>query len=94
MFCSSNCASLSVGSLLPVFLSVRLGISLQASLFQIIGYRGLVAEVEKLRREPYDCENTDHEDMLLKVRKAMGPGDRLKSNLNRHMLGPKTNILY
>lgn len=24
-------------------------------------------EVEKLRREPYDCENPDHEEMLMKV---------------------------
>lgn len=56
-----------VDSVVP--LPLRLGISLQASLFQIVGYRGLVAEVEKLRREPYDCENTDHEDMLLRVRR-------------------------
>lgn len=47
----------------------RLGISLQASLFQIVGYRGLVAEVETLRREPYDFENPDHEEMLMKVRR-------------------------
>lgn len=45
----------------------RLGISLQASLLQIVGYRSLVAEVEKLRREPYDCENPEHEEMLMKV---------------------------
>lgn len=47
--------------------SSRLAISLQASLFQIVGYRNLVLEVEKLRREPYDCENPDHEEMLMKV---------------------------
>lgn len=46
----------------------RLGISLQASLLQIVGYRSLLVEVEKLRREPYDCENSEHEDMLLKVK--------------------------
>lgn len=45
----------------------RLGISLQASLLQIVGYRSLAAEVEKLRREPYDCENSKHEVMLMKV---------------------------
>ncbi|XP_042372519.1 ELMO domain-containing protein 1-like, partial [Plectropomus leopardus] len=44
----------------------QLGISLQASLLQIVGYRSLVAEVEKLRREPYDCENPEHEDLLMK----------------------------
>lgn len=26
-----------------------------------------MAEVEKLRRESYDCENPDHEEMLMKV---------------------------
>lgn len=46
----------------------RLSISLQASLLQIVGYRNLVVEVEKLRREPYDCENAEHEEMLMKVR--------------------------
>lgn len=45
----------------------RLGVSLQGSLLQIVGYRSLVAEVEKLRREAYDCENVQHEEMLLKV---------------------------
>lgn len=45
----------------------RLGVSLQASLLQIVGYRGLLAEVEKLRREPYDCENPEHEETLMKV---------------------------
>lgn len=49
----------------------RLGISLQASLLQIVGYRSLVAEVEKLRREPYDCENPKHEEMLMKVRSSL-----------------------
>lgn len=41
--------------------------SLQACLLQIVGYRNLIAEVEKLRREPYDSENPQHEEMLLKV---------------------------
>lgn len=45
----------------------RLGISLQGSLLQIVGYRNLVAEVEKLRREAYDCENVRHEEMLIEV---------------------------
>lgn len=46
---------------------LRLGVSLQACLLQIVGYRNLIAEVEKLRREPYDSENPQHEEMLLKV---------------------------
>lgn len=47
--------------------SPRLGISLQACLLQIVGYRNLVVEVEKLRREPYDNENPAHEEMLMQV---------------------------
>uniref|UniRef100_A0A8C9F4U6 ELMO domain-containing protein n=1 Tax=Pavo cristatus TaxID=9049 RepID=A0A8C9F4U6_PAVCR len=45
----------------------QLGVSLQACLLQIVGYRNLIVEVEKLRREPYDSENLQHEEMLLKV---------------------------
>lgn len=50
-----------------VLLHFRLGISLQACLLQIVGYRNLIADVEKLRREPYDSDNPQHEEMLLKV---------------------------
>lgn len=56
----------------------RLGISLQASLLQIVGYRSLVAEVEKLRREPYDCENPEHEDMLMKVHSSLSLFEEFK----------------
>lgn len=52
---------------LDYFFPPRLGVSLQACLLQIVGYRNLIAEVEKLRREPYDSENPQHEEMLLKV---------------------------
>ncbi|KAK2099421.1 ELMO domain-containing protein 1 [Saguinus oedipus] len=38
-----------------------------ACLLQIVGYRNLIADVEKLRREPYDSDNPQHEEMLLKV---------------------------
>lgn len=59
IFCFSSCISL--------FEHLRLGISLQACLLQIVGYRNLIADVEKLRREPYDSDNPQHEEMLLKV---------------------------
>lgn len=52
----------------------RLGISLQSSLLQIVGYRSLVSKVEKLRREPYDCENPEHEEMLMKVDSCLNEG--------------------
>lgn len=60
MFCFSSCVFL-------LFEHLRLGISLQACLLQIVGYRNLIADVEKLRREPYDSDNPQHEEMLLKV---------------------------
>lgn len=60
MFLSLMCVSF-------VFQHLRLGISLQACLLQIVGYRNLIADVEKLRREPYDSENPQHEEMLLQV---------------------------
>ncbi|XP_010869127.1 ELMO domain-containing protein 1 isoform X3 [Esox lucius] len=61
----------------------QLSISLQASLFQIVGYRGLVAEVEKLRREPYDCENLKHEEMLMKLWKALRPDSPLTGRISK-----------
>ncbi|XP_061608051.1 ELMO domain-containing protein 1 isoform X3 [Phyllopteryx taeniolatus] len=61
----------------------QLGISLQASLLQIVGYRYLVAEVEKLRREPYDCENAEHEDMLMKLWKELRPDTPLTGRISK-----------
>uniref|UniRef100_A0A3P9KJ59 ELMO/CED-12 domain containing 1 n=1 Tax=Oryzias latipes TaxID=8090 RepID=A0A3P9KJ59_ORYLA len=61
----------------------QLGISLQASLLQIVGYRDLVAEVEKLRREPYDCENAEHEEMLMKLWKELRPDTPLTSRISK-----------
>ncbi|XP_077596670.1 ELMO domain-containing protein 1 isoform X1 [Stigmatopora nigra] len=61
----------------------QLGISLQASLLQIVGYRSLLAEVEKLRREPYDCENAQHEDMLMKLWKELRPDTPLTGRISK-----------
>uniref|UniRef100_A0A8C9R636 ELMO domain containing 1 n=1 Tax=Scleropages formosus TaxID=113540 RepID=A0A8C9R636_SCLFO len=61
----------------------QLGISLQASLLQIVGYRNLVVEVEKLRREPYDCENLEHEEMLLKLWKTLRPESPLSGRISK-----------
>ncbi|KAG7217116.1 hypothetical protein INR49_027657 [Caranx melampygus] len=61
----------------------QLGISLQASLLQIVGYRSLVMEVEKLRREPYDCENAEHEDMLMKLWKELRPDTALTGRISK-----------
>ncbi|KAJ0004108.1 hypothetical protein NQD34_010322 [Periophthalmus magnuspinnatus] len=61
----------------------QLGISLQASLLQIVGYRALLVEVEKLRREPYDCDNPKHEDMLLKLWKELRPDCPLTGRISK-----------
>ncbi|KAM9782345.1 ELMO domain-containing protein 1 isoform X1 [Syngnathus typhle] len=61
----------------------QLGISLQATLLQIVGYRNLVAEVEKLRREPYDCENDQHEEMLMKLWKELRPDTPLTGRISK-----------
>uniref|UniRef100_A0A8C2GAI7 ELMO/CED-12 domain containing 1 n=1 Tax=Cyprinus carpio TaxID=7962 RepID=A0A8C2GAI7_CYPCA len=61
----------------------QLGISLQACLFQIVGYRNLVVEVEKLRREPYDCENRAHEEMLMKLWKELRPDSPLSGRISK-----------
>uniref|UniRef100_A0A3B3Y0R5 ELMO domain-containing protein n=1 Tax=Poecilia mexicana TaxID=48701 RepID=A0A3B3Y0R5_9TELE len=60
-----------------------LGVSLQASLLQIVGYRSLMAEVEKLRREPYDSENTEHESMLMKLWKELRPDTPLTGRISK-----------
>ncbi|XP_051782787.1 ELMO domain-containing protein 1 isoform X2 [Erpetoichthys calabaricus] len=61
----------------------QLGISLQASLLQIIGYRNLIVEVEKLRRESYDSENPEHEKMLLKLWSSLRPDTALKGRITK-----------
>ncbi|KTG15172.1 hypothetical protein cypCar_00010590 [Cyprinus carpio] len=61
----------------------QLGISLQACLLQIVGYRNLVVEVEKLRREPYDCENRAHEEMLMKLWKELRPDSPLSGRISK-----------
>ncbi|XP_053703499.1 ELMO domain-containing protein 1 isoform X1 [Synchiropus splendidus] len=61
----------------------QLSVSLQASLLQIVGYRSLVGEVEKLRREAYDSENQEHEDMLVKLWKELRPDSPLSSRISK-----------
>uniref|UniRef100_M4ACX9 ELMO/CED-12 domain containing 1 n=1 Tax=Xiphophorus maculatus TaxID=8083 RepID=M4ACX9_XIPMA len=61
----------------------QLGVSLQASLLQIVGYRSLMAEVEKLRREPYDSENAEHESMLMKLWKELRPDTPLTGRISK-----------
>uniref|UniRef100_A0A8C6T8V3 ELMO domain containing 1 n=1 Tax=Neogobius melanostomus TaxID=47308 RepID=A0A8C6T8V3_9GOBI len=61
----------------------QLGVSLGASLLQIVGYRALLMQVEKLRREAYDCENQEHEEMLLKLWKELRPDTPLSGRISK-----------
>ncbi|KAG7265497.1 hypothetical protein CRUP_003586, partial [Coryphaenoides rupestris] len=61
----------------------QLGISLQSSLLQVVGYRSLVGEVEKLRREPYDCENAHHEALLMQLWKELRPDTPLSGRISK-----------
>lgn len=61
----------------------QLAVSLSSSLLQIVGYRGLLVTVERLRREAYDCENQEHEDMLLKLWKELRPDSPLSGRISK-----------
>lgn len=61
----------------------QLGVSLGASLLQIVGYRSLLLEVEKLRRETYDSENEEHEELLLKLWEELRPDAPLSGRISK-----------
>ncbi|XP_066450175.1 ELMO domain-containing protein 1 isoform X4 [Eleutherodactylus coqui] len=61
----------------------QLAVSLQACLLQIVGYRNLTVEVEKLRREAYDSDNPQHEEMLLTLWKMLKPGVPLEARVSK-----------
>ncbi|XP_062329618.1 ELMO domain-containing protein 1-like [Osmerus eperlanus] len=63
--------------------NLQLSVSLQACLFQVVGYRALLVEVETLRREHYDSDNPQHEDMLLRFWKALCPDSPLTSRVSK-----------
>ncbi|XP_038674296.1 ELMO domain-containing protein 1 isoform X2 [Scyliorhinus canicula] len=61
----------------------QFGISLQACLLQIVGYRRLIAEVERLRRDQYDSENPHHEETLLKLWTFLRPDVALNGRVSK-----------
>lgn len=61
----------------------QLGVSFQACLLQIVGYRNLTVEIEKLRREQYDADNPEHEEMLLRLWKCLRPGVPLERRITK-----------
>ncbi|XP_043547770.1 ELMO domain-containing protein 1 isoform X1 [Chiloscyllium plagiosum] len=61
----------------------QFGISLQACLLQIVGYRRLIADVERLRRDQYDSENPNHEETLLKLWTFLRPDVTLNGRISK-----------
>ncbi|KAG9344010.1 hypothetical protein JZ751_012486 [Albula glossodonta] len=57
--------------------------SLQVCLLQITGYKRLYTAVEDLRKEPFDCENNRHENMLLKLWDLLVPSVKLESRITK-----------
>ena len=53
-----------------MFIVSRFGPTIRVCLQQIIGYKELLAEVEQLRKTPYDSSNKQHEDLLYQVQNA------------------------
>ncbi|NWH38772.1 ELMD1 protein, partial [Chloropsis hardwickii] len=61
----------------------QLGVSLQACLLQIVGYRNLIAEVEKLRREPMETEHLSEERLNSALWKCLKPNSPLKARISK-----------
>ncbi|XP_006011129.1 ELMO domain-containing protein 2 [Latimeria chalumnae] len=57
--------------------------SLHLCLLQISGYKKLYLEVEDLRKQPYDSENKQHENMLLKLWNLLMPEEKLNSRISK-----------
>lgn len=55
--------------------------SLRLTLYQINGYRNLFEEIEAARKMCYNCDNDNHEDMLLKLWKLLKPDEQLESRV-------------
>ncbi|XP_041056161.1 ELMO domain-containing protein 2 isoform X2 [Carcharodon carcharias] len=56
---------------------------LQACLLQISGFKKLFAEVENLRKQPFDSSNKKHEDMLMKLWRLLMPHVHLESRITK-----------
>ncbi|XP_026888329.2 ELMO domain-containing protein 2 isoform X2 [Electrophorus electricus] len=58
-------------------------VSFQQCLLQISGYNTLFASVENLRKEAFDSENQQHEEMLLKLWDLLMPSVTLESRVTK-----------
>ncbi|XP_056319457.1 ELMO domain-containing protein 2 isoform X1 [Danio aesculapii] len=58
-------------------------VNLRQCLLQINGYNELFQEVEELRKEVFDSENEQHENMLLKLWDLLMPSVKLESRITK-----------
>ncbi|NWI89237.1 ELMD2 protein, partial [Pitta sordida] len=57
--------------------------NLRISLLQISGYKKLYFDVENLRKVPYDSENKEHEEQLIKLWNLLMPHESLKARISK-----------
>ncbi|KAL2098058.1 hypothetical protein ACEWY4_007265 [Coilia grayii] len=57
--------------------------NLSICLLQITGYKNLYQCVEELRKEVFDCEKEEHENMLLKLWDLLMPSTKLESRVTK-----------
>ncbi|XP_010886638.2 ELMO domain-containing protein 2 isoform X2 [Esox lucius] len=58
-------------------------IHLKVCLLQITGYRNLFESVEELRKETFDSDKVEHEEMLLKLWDLLMPDTKLESRVTK-----------
>ncbi|XP_025067483.1 ELMO domain-containing protein 2 isoform X3 [Alligator sinensis] len=57
--------------------------NLQVCLLQISGYKQLYLDVENLRKVPYDSDNEEHEEKLIKLWNLLMPHENLKARITK-----------
>ncbi|XP_078066833.1 ELMO domain-containing protein 2 [Mustelus asterias] len=58
-------------------------LNLQTCLLQISGFKKLFADIENLRKQPFDSSNKQHEDMLKKLWNLLMPHVHLESRITK-----------
>lgn len=58
-------------------------VCMKACLLQIAGYRQLYRDVESLRKRPYDSDNLQHEQLLLRLWRLLMPTEQLQSRISK-----------
>ncbi|XP_053311449.1 ELMO domain-containing protein 2 [Spea bombifrons] len=61
----------------------RFQISLRICLLQISGYKKLYLDVEDLRKQSFNSDNTQHEQLLLELWDLLMPHEKLKSRITK-----------